>query len=173
MNHEIAVQLVYWTVFGRFSSPNYSFQVLSQQDSKQDFNNITPNILQFFFLLGHSDRNVMNEWCIYIALYCVSLYTQSTLQSCGGVSPQPPPVCSIHLDDATAATGQRRQCAHHTPAAGGERVIEPIKWMGIVRRPWLTRASGGNLARTPGYTPNLYEKYHGIFNDHRESGSRV
>ncbi len=27
---------------------------------------------------------------------------------------------SIHLDDATAATGQRRQCAHHTPATGGE-----------------------------------------------------
>ncbi len=26
----------------------------------------------------------MNEWCIYIALYCVLLYTQSTLQSCGG-----------------------------------------------------------------------------------------
>ncbi len=46
----------------------------------------------------------------------------------GGVSPQPPPVCSIHWDDATAATGQRRQCAHHTPATGGEeREIEPIK----------------------------------------------
>ncbi len=43
---------------------------------------------------------------------------------CGGaVSPQPPPVYSIHLDDATAATGQRRQCAHH------EREIEPIKCM--------------------------------------------
>ncbi len=41
-------------------------------------------------------------------------YTQSA------VSPQPPPVCSIHLDDATAATGQWRQCAHHTPATGGE-----------------------------------------------------
>ncbi len=26
----------------------------------------------------------MNEWCIYIALYCVLLYTESTLQSCGG-----------------------------------------------------------------------------------------
>ncbi len=39
-----------------------------------------------------------------------------------------------------------------------ERVIEPIKWMGIIRRPWLTRASGGNLARTP----TLYEKCHGI-----------
>ncbi len=24
----------------------------------------------------------------------------------GGVSPQPPPVCSIHLDDVTAATEQ-------------------------------------------------------------------
>ncbi len=34
----------------------------------------------------------------------------------------------------------------------GERVIdiEPIKWMGIISRPRLTRASGGNLARTPG-----------------------
>ncbi len=54
----------------------------------------------------------------------------------GGVSPQPPPVCSIHLDDVTAATGQRRQCAHHTPDTGGEeREIEPIKWMGIIRRP--------------------------------------
>ncbi len=30
----------------------------------------------------------------------------------------------------------------------GEWVIEPIKWMGIIRRPWLTRASGGNFSRT-------------------------
>ncbi len=52
----------------------------------------------------------------------------------GGVSPQPPPVCSIHLDDATAATGQQHQCTHHTPATGGEeREIEPIKCMGIIR----------------------------------------
>ncbi len=27
-----------------------------------------------------------NERCIYIALYCVLLYTQSALQSCGGIS---------------------------------------------------------------------------------------
>ncbi len=26
----------------------------------------------------------MNEWCTYIVLYCVLLYTQSTSQSCGG-----------------------------------------------------------------------------------------
>ncbi len=44
--------------------------------------------------------------------------------------------------------------------------------MGIIRRPRLTRASGGNLARTPGLHPTLYEKCHGIFNDHRESGPR-
>ncbi len=56
---------------------------------------------------------------LYSAI-CALLYTQSALQSCGGVSPQPPPVCSIHLDDATAATGQQRQYAHHTPATGGE-----------------------------------------------------
>ncbi len=97
---------------------------------------------------------IMNEWCLYIALYCVLLYMQSALQTFGGVSPQPPPVCSIYLNDATAATGQRLQCSHHTPATGGEeREIEQIKWMGIIRRPWLTRASGGNLARTPGLHP--------------------
>ncbi len=51
--------------------------------------------------------------------------------------------------------------------------IEPIKWIWIIRRPWLIRASGGNLARTPGLQPLLfYEKCHGIFNDHRESGPR-
>ncbi len=38
----------------------------------------------------------------------------------------------------------------------GERVIETIKWMGIIRRPWLTRASGGNLSRTPGLHPSLW-----------------
>ncbi len=34
----------------------------------------------------------MNERSIYIALYCVLLYTQSALQSYEGVSLQPPPV---------------------------------------------------------------------------------
>ncbi len=64
----------------------------------------------------------MNGWCIYIALYYVLLYIQSASQSYGGgVSPQPQPVCSIHLDDGTATPGQRCQCAHHTPATGGEK----------------------------------------------------
>ncbi len=65
---------------------------------------------------------------LYSALLCMVVHPKRFTIMWGGVSPQPPPVCSIHLDDATAATGQRRQCAHHTPATGGEeREIEPIK----------------------------------------------
>ncbi len=60
-------------------------------------------------------------------MYCCT--PKALYNHVGGVSPQPPPVCSIHLDDVTAATGQRRQCAHHTPATGEEeRAIEPINW---------------------------------------------
>ncbi len=40
----------------------------------------------------------------------------------------------------------------------GERVIETIKWMGMIKRPWLTRTSGGNLARTPGLHPLLFTR---------------
>ncbi len=46
-------------------------------------------------------------------LYSAFLGTQSALHY-EGRSPHPPPVCSIHLDDATAAI--LRQNAHHTPA---------------------------------------------------------
>ncbi len=109
---------------------------------------------------------------LYSALLCIAIHPKR-FKIMWGFSPQPPPVCSIYLDDATAATGQWRLCAHHTPATGGEeRVIEPVKCMGVIRGPWLTRASGGTLARTPGLHPTLYKKCHGIFNDHRESGPR-
>ncbi len=57
---------------------------------------------------------------LYSALLCIVVHPKRFTIMWGWVSPQPPPVCSIHLDDATAATGQRRQCAHHTPATGGE-----------------------------------------------------
>ncbi len=53
---------------------------------------------------------------LYSALLCIVKQPKSfTIM---GVSPQPPPVCSIHLDDATAVTGQRRQYTHHTPSTG-------------------------------------------------------
>ncbi len=58
-------------------------------------------------------------------LYSAFLGTQSTLYR-RGESPHPPPMCSIHLDDATAAI--LRQSAHHTPAYWwrGDRVMNPI-----------------------------------------------
>ncbi len=39
----------------------------------------------------------LNEWWIYIAL-CVLLYTQSALQLCWGVSPQPPPSLGLFVN---------------------------------------------------------------------------
>ncbi len=67
--------------------------------------------------------NYLNELMmhLYRALLCIAVHPKRFTIMGGRVSPQPPPVCSIHLDDdAMAATGQRRQCAHHTPATGGE-----------------------------------------------------
>ncbi len=61
-------------------------------------------------------------------LYSAFLGTQSALNR-RGVSPQPPPVYSIHLNDATAAIS--RQNAHHTPATGGEETeMKPISVWG-------------------------------------------
>ncbi len=77
-----------------------------------------------------------------------------------GVTPQPPPVCSIHLDDATAATAQRCQCAHHTPATGGEeRESEPIKWMGIILiRAMIDKGQWREFGQDTGVTPLLFTR---------------
>ncbi len=63
---------------------------------KEQLQNVT-NFYKLYIYIYIWMNEWMNEWCIYIAL-CVFLYTQRALKSCGGVSPQPPPVCSIHLD---------------------------------------------------------------------------
>ncbi len=48
---------------------------------------------------------------LYSALLCIAVHPNHfTIMGGGGgggLSPQPPPVHSIHLDDATAATGQQ------------------------------------------------------------------
>ncbi len=98
---------------------------------------------------------------IYIALFWVlkALYIQG-----GGGSPRPPPMCSIHLYDATAAIVC--QNANHTPAYWwrGDRVMKPISIWGWLGAQW------GNLSRMPGLHPYSFSKgYTGIFNDHRES----
>ncbi len=66
---------------------------------------------------------------MYIALFWVlkALYIEVVQ------SPQPPPICSIHMDDAMAAI--LLQNAHHTPAYWwrGDRVMKPISvwgWLG-------------------------------------------
>ncbi len=65
------------------------------------------------------NSNTMIDWLHFLcsALFIVVHPKRFTIM--WGVSSQPPPVCSIHLA-AMAATGQRRQCAHHTPATGEE-----------------------------------------------------
>ncbi len=117
----------------------------------------------------------MNEWMmhLYSAFMCIAVHPKR-FTIMWGVSPQPPPVCSIHLDDATAATAQRRQCAHHTPATGGEereRWSQFSGWVLLGGHDWQ-RPVEGIWPGHRGYTPTLYKKCHGIFNDHRESGPR-
>ncbi len=36
----------------------------------------------------------------------------------------------------------------------------------------MVRGQWASLARTPGYTPTLFRRTSGVFNDHRESGPR-
>ncbi len=87
-------------------------------------------------------------------LYSTFLDTQSALHS-GGGSPHPPPVCSIHLDDATAAIV--RQNAHHTPAYWwrGDDVMKPISVWG-----WLGGHDGqrpmGKFGQDARVTPLLF-----------------
>ncbi len=115
----------------------------------------------------------MNEWCIYIALFVYCCTPKRFTIMWGGLSSTTTSVQHpLGWCDGCHRTTASVRSPHTSYRWRGERVIEPIKWMGIIRRPWLTRASGGNLGRTPGLHPTLYEKCHGIFNDHRESGPR-
>ncbi len=88
-------------------------------------------------------------------LYSAFLGTQSALHGRGGGSPQPPPVCSIHLDNATAAI--LRQNTPHTPAYWwrGDRVMKPVSVRG-----WLGGHDGqrpmGKFGQDAGVTPLLF-----------------
>ncbi len=75
-------------------------------------------------------------------------------------APHPTPVCSINLDDVTAAIV--RQNAHHTPAYWwrGDRLMKPIRIWGLL--------GGHDGQRSMGD----FGQDVGIFNDHRESGPR-
>ncbi len=113
----------------------------------------------------------INELMMHLySAFCVLWYTQTLYNHVGGLSSTTTSVQHlIGWCDGCHRTTAPVRSPHTSYRWRGEREIEPIKWMGIIRRPWLTRASGGNLARTPGLHPTLYEKCRGIFNDHRES----
>ncbi len=104
---------------------------------------------------------------IYIALFWVlkALYIE------GEESPQPPPMCCIHLDDVTAAI--LCQNAQHTPAYWWRGDSdEANRCMEMIRRPWWSEANGQIWPGCRGYTLLFFEGHPGIFNDHRESGPR-
>ncbi len=72
----------------------------------------------------------MNEWCIYIELYCVLLYTQSALQSCGGLSSNTTSVQHpLGWCDGCHRTTAPVRSPHTSYRWRGERDIEPIKCM--------------------------------------------
>ncbi len=105
---------------------------------------------------GHfmNDEWIMN---LYSSLLCIIVHPKcfKIVGGGGGVSPQPP-VWSIHLDDATAATGQWRQCAHHTPATGGEE-RESHRANQVDGDYWEARIDKGQWWDT-GVTPLLFTR---------------
>ncbi len=114
----------------------------------------------------------MNEWMLLYSALCIAVHPKR-FKSCGGGS------LLNHHQCAASTWMMRRQPKYNgasaltTPATGGEeREIEPIKWMGIIRKPWLKGPVEGIWPGHLGYTPTLYAECHGIFNDHRESGPR-
>ncbi len=115
-----------------------------------------------------------NERCIYIVLYCVLLYTQSALQSCGGVSPQPPPVCSTWMmrrlpqDNGASALTTHQLQVKRRDSHGANQVHGDVSEAMIDKGQWW------EFGQDTGVTPLLfYEKCHGFFNDHRELRPRL
>ncbi len=100
----------------------------------------TPQFFNFIKKKCFFKRPFNNNNLLY--LYSAFLGTQNTLHR-RGKSPQPPPMCSIHLDDATAAIVC--QSTHHTPAYWwrGDRVMKAYQCIGMIRRPWWSEANGG------------------------------
>ncbi len=116
-------------------------------------------------------KNWMNEWCIYIALYCVLFYTQSALKSLGGsllnhhqCAASTWMIRRLSQDyGASVLTTHQLQVERRESQSCGWGLLGGHDWQGPVVGIW------------PGhrcYTSTLYEKCHGIFNDHRESGPR-
>ncbi len=104
-------------------------------------------------LHGREDFWVIIVFCCWVGILCVCFQVDIVLQ---GISPQPPPVCRIHLDDATAALVC--QNAHHRPAYWRRQSDEANQCMGMIRRPWWSEASGRIWPGCRGNTPTLFPR---------------
>ncbi len=97
---------------------------------------------------------VMNEFIFYIALLlCIAIHPKHYTIMWGLSSTTTSVQHPLGWCDGCHRTMAPVRSPHTSYRWRGERVVEPIKWMGIIGRPWLSRASGGNLARTPGIHP--------------------
>ncbi len=107
-------------------------------------------------------RHINNKNKNLLHLYSTFLGTQSALHQ-RGESSQQPPMCSIHLDDATAAI--LCQDAHRTPAYWWreDRVIKPIRVWGWLGGHDSQTANGQIWPGSHSYTPTLFEGHPGIF----------
>ncbi len=92
-----------------------------------------------------------------IHLYSTFFLSTQCALHCQGESPHPPPMCSIHLDDATAAIVH--QNAHYTPAYWwrGDRVMKPISVWGWLRGHDNQRPAG-EFGQDAGVTPYSFSK---------------
>ncbi len=107
--------------------------------------------------------SIKNIFCCFfyiyfnlLHLYSAFLGTQSALHS-KRESPRPPPMCSIHLDDATAAIVHQND--HHTPAYWwrGDRVMKQSVY-GDDLEAMMVRDQWASLTRMPGLHPYSFLK---------------
>ncbi len=103
--------------------------------------------------LGYNNNNNNNN---LLHLYSAFLGTLSALHR-RGESPQPPLMCSIHLEDATAAI--LHQNPHHTPAYWwrGDKEMKPIGVCGLLGGHDGQR-SMRKFGQDAGVTPLLFSK---------------
>ncbi len=117
----------------------------------------------------------MNEWIrhLYSALLCIVVHPKRFTIIWGGLSSTTTSVQHpLGWCDGSHSTTAPVRSPHTSYRWRGER-DRANQVVGVIGRPWLTRASGGNLSRTPGLHPYSFTmSVMGFFNDHRESGPR-
>ncbi len=123
--------------------------------------------MELIVLWGSSHMN--DEWMmhLYCASLCITVHPKCFTIMGGGGGVQLPLGWCDGSHSTTAPVGSPNTSYKWR----GERVIESSGWGLLGGHDW----QGPVVGIWPGhrsYTPTLYEKCHGIFNDHRESGTR-